>query len=635
MRLVINLLIVLTTTLRLPFDTWMDKYPEWNDKWSPILLKCEPTHFYGYFETPSRKIKAVWSDSPVDSWYLEYNLGYQEPAPYWFMGHRIKGAFLEGARSKIHYIDCPSTDSVMSLIHKDSGLPMADIPRTSYSKGETAEFYVYGKNPVVRITDPSGKRLQVRVKKKATESFKIKCRLRGRGLYKVQIRDGEYIATATLTVHRNWEDCMRIARSAAIRYRQQPSSQVESWYGYYSAFLAARHFPEAKPDTLLNRRFGTFLTTMYSDSMVPKYYEWRIQNTAGTIGMLVDRYQAYGNVSDLQRASKMADWLINYSQSPSGAYMNGKTVYTSVIYTAKSILELYLAEKDLMPEAAARHYESARRAIDQLVAADGNYQTEGEQTFEDGMISCSALQMGMFALLQEDPGLRGHYTKAMLKVLDSHECLTQLVVPDARRRGGTMRFWEAQYDVLMLPNMISSPHGWSAWRAYATWYAWLLTGEERWLRESWNAMGAFAGLISAEGKLRWAYVVDPHIKARQLRKPVSGFNPDSLDLGDKHPDRYGAEPVSAGEQYVDMIGDFQTVHCCENDVHEIFKFLEESFLTRASVAIGADGIPRGYNCRIFRLGRHLWVKPAEKQVRELYAHVPGFKVHFKGTINHI
>ena len=40
-----------------------------------------------------------------------------------------------------------------------------------------------------------------------------------------------------------------------------------------------------------------------------------------------------------------------------------------------------------------------------------------------------------------------------------------------------MRYWEAQYDVHMLPNMISSPHGWSAWRAYATYYAYLLTGD--------------------------------------------------------------------------------------------------------------------------------------------------------------
>ena len=84
------------------------------------------------------------------------------------------------------------------------------------------------------------------------------------------------------------------------------------------------------------------------------------------------------------------------------------------------------------------------------------------------MISCSALQIGMLALMQEDAKKRQHYTDAMLRILHSHDCLAQLRVPDARRRGGTMRYWEAQYDVQMLPNMFNSPHGWSGWRGYAT-----------------------------------------------------------------------------------------------------------------------------------------------------------------------
>ena len=157
------------------------------------------------------------------------------------------------------------------------------------------------------------------------------------------------------------------------------------------------------------------------------------------------------------------------------------------------MLELTLAERELgqkdpmWKKAAQRHYASAKRAVDQLVASQGDFQTEGELTFEDGMISCSALQIGMLALMQEDEKERRHYTDAMLQILESHDCLTQLRVPDARRRGGTMRYWEAQYDVQMLPNMFNSPHGWSGWRAYATYYAYLLTGNERWLRETYNA----------------------------------------------------------------------------------------------------------------------------------------------------
>lgn len=79
-----------------------------------------------------------------------------------------------------------------------------------------------------------------------------------------------------------------------------------------------------------------------------------------------------------------------------------------MIYVAKSMLELTLAERELgqkdpmWKKAAQRHYASAKRAVDQLVASQGDFQTEGELTFEDGMISCSALQIGMLALMQED-----------------------------------------------------------------------------------------------------------------------------------------------------------------------------------------------------------------------------------------
>ena len=128
-----------------------------------------------------------------------------------------------------------------------------------------------------------------------------------------------------------------------------------------------------------------------------------------------------------------------------------RQVYTSVIYIAKSVLELAVLERKqgeqdpFWKDCAERHFLSAKKAIDQLVASQGDFQTEGELTFEDGMISCSALQIGMMGVLEKDAETRKYYTDAMLKILNSHDCLTQLRVPDGRRRQGTMRYWEAQY----------------------------------------------------------------------------------------------------------------------------------------------------------------------------------------------
>ena len=60
--------------------------------------------------------------------------------------------------------------------------------------------------------------------------------------------------------------------------------------------------------------------------------------------------------------------------------------YTSVIYIAKSVLELALAERDAgekdvrWQEAGNRHFESAQRAVDELVRSQGNFETEGEMS---------------------------------------------------------------------------------------------------------------------------------------------------------------------------------------------------------------------------------------------------------------
>ena len=70
-----------------------------------------------------------------------------------------------------------------------------------------------------------------------------------------------------------------------------------------------------------------------------------------------------------------------------------------------------------------------------------------------------------------------------------HRCLSQLVVPDSRMNGASLRYWEAQYDILSFPDMMNSPHGWSAWRIYGLRNLYLLTGEYSYLQQMVNAIG--------------------------------------------------------------------------------------------------------------------------------------------------
>jgi hypothetical protein len=206
----------------------------------------------------------------------------------------------------------------------------------------------------------------------------------------------------------------------------------------------------------------------------------------------------------------------------------------------------------------------------------------------------------------------------MLDILQSHDCLTQLRIPDARRRGGTIRFWEAQYDVMTMPNMICSPHGWSAWRAYATYYAYLLTGDERWLKETFNFMGAASLMISGTGELKWAFIVDPYVRARQAVAPDSRYSFDSLSFGNFHPDLYKEKDMIIGEQYLGMVSDKLTENTCDNDVHELFKCMGETVLTNAFIIIHKDGTISSYNCSVRGEGGTMTVSANEPQITHLH-----------------
>lgn len=634
-------------------DTYMDQYPHWLTKFFPTLLMNEKTHFYGYFQSPQGQVLGIASPDPIASWSVDYNLSYYDIPPHWFYGHRIESVNLDLINTlplpehnpqdmwklepgeertwKVSLVPVTSLESFEQEMAEATGLPMISMDRTSYMPGETATFTIFADSTPEVVMDASFKVAEI-----AKGQWLVEANMHKAGRYDVTVTAGDYQSSAVILVNDSWAEVLKDARQAALDNHQKPSSHVESWYGFHSAFLAARHFPDNEIDAQLDDRFSLIYNKVFdAENAVPKLYEDRIQNTSSTIGMLVDRYEAFGRIVDLEQAAALADWLIANNQDKGGAYMNGNVKYTSVIYVAKSIMELYLAEKDLKEEVwqerAARHYESVKRAIDELVASQGDFQTEGEMTFEDGMISCSALQVGLFALLQEDPVSRQHYAQAMMDILESHDCLAQLKVNDGRRRGGTMRFWEAQYDVLMVPNMFNSPHGWSAWRAYASYYAYLLTLDERYLKETFNAAGAFAGLIEQEtGKLRWAFVVDPYLRVRQIAAPVVGLTFDDVTTGNPHPDFYGSREFTIGEQYVDMISSWQPVNSQDNDVHEVFKFIEEAVLTNAFIVEREDGTLVGYNCSVEKRGRRLIVVPAEKQIVNLHTNLKSkYKVAFK------
>ncbi|RAJ87972.1 hypothetical protein CLV59_101737 [Chitinophaga dinghuensis] len=630
--------------LHMGISNYMAGYPQWNSIYFPTMLRAEKTHFTGYLETPTGKLLTVASPDPIASWSMNYNFGYGD-AKIFFWGHRIYTFNLDllntqplparhpainalkPGETRSWTILLKPTDQLSEIpatLAQLTGAPAFDLPATTNEAGKTFLIDIKGEVPrSVTVTAPNGK-----VSTLVAASSQQYLPVEGPGVYTLTAtnRNGKR-AEAMISVRNPWSWYLQHARTAALKYTQKASWNCENWYGFYSAYLAQCYFPDNNTLTQTNKRFDSIMPLMYAATWEPTKMQNRIQNHTTTIGILVDKYRATGNIRDLEAAATLADWILKNAQSEDGAYRRGHTHYTSVIYVAKSIMELMAEEKKLSAsnwkERYNRHYASVKRAIDQLTGGVTGLDTEGELTLEDGMISCTALQIGAFALLQEDRVAKARYTRSMLEYLDMHECLTQLVKADSRQRGGTMRFWEAQYDVLLANNMFNSPHGWTAWRIYATYYAYLLTGEEKWLVQTMNALGSCAQLMDFKtGDLRWAFVTDPYVNTLQVTGNFPGTSPDNYNNNQYKTEEGTYKPVVVGEQYVPMIANWFYANSSDNDVHEIFKCMEEVALTSAYVLERKDRSLLAYNCTAEWKNGILVIHTAETLVNKVHVNLP-------------
>lgn len=615
-------------------DTYMEKYPEWNDKFFPTMLRCEKTHFWGYAMSPIGKCFAIFCPQPISSFRYDYNMDGGI-----FFGHRIYTLCLEvfndgklperhpklslkkGVHLKRDFYVVPLKQpwEIYEKAWSICRIPLIEIEKTAIKPGEKINFSLNTEDvAAIKVFAPDGTEFDIQ---QATASV---------GVYRIVVTGSDGKATeACVSVLKPYEWYLKQARKEALAKPQKATTHAESWYGYYSAFLAAKHYPDPELDNILDRSFKEVTPYMFDiESCETILSPYRIQNIATLVGILVDRYEAdkERNKDSLYQASAFGDKLMETQKEDGAYYRSGKTHYTCVIYIAKSMLELAEAEKELLPEKSKFHYESAGKAVENLVESLECIGTEGEHTLEDGMLTCSALQIGMYALtLPEEKRCR--YIQAAEHMLKVHECLEQNIIPDSRMRGGTLRFWEAQYDVLIKGNMFNSPHGWTAWYVYAIYYLYLLTGKKDYLLRTVNALGSCLQLMSFEGKLRWAFITDPQITVDvwvpDIEKPIEdGYEYILVDTG-VFSGQY--EKRTFGEQYVDMISDWYRIGenkraggylecplvfedrvefadnqggCCDNDVHEIFKCLEETLLKKAFVIEEEDGSFIGFECRV-------------------------------------
>lgn len=636
----------LRSRLHLGIDSDMKSYPEWNDKFFPTLMRCEKSHFWGYFMSPESRIMAVCTSDPVASYGINY---IYEEILKWKWGHQIftgsldllhaeplparhphdLGALAPGQSREwtIHMGEIDNLGQLKPTLAAWGDIPMVECDRYTLLEGESTGIQLFGEGAErarISVTGPDG----------AAEP------LEGR-TFKPSKGPGEYVLTITapngkqaearVYVRNNWSWYQRHARDFVAKYPPFMSG-AESIYGYYVAFRAGRHFPDPEKSEPLIERFDKMLDKAW-DTVAWKcrteFMPYRIQNHTTMIGILIDLWRLTGEENYLRQASHIGDYICSDAvQSPDGAYRSNKIHYTAVIYPAKSMLELASAEREAADatgsawwdEAARRHGISASRACADLLLRRDDIETEGDMTFEDGMVSCAALQLALYALTQDDPAQRAAYTAAAEYIYQKHRCLQQTQIPDARMRGATLRYWEI-LDIYFAPNQVmNSPHGWTSWKTYASYYLYLLTGQERYLRETMDTLGASAQVINTEGRLRWGFIPDPYVHANVFvedpEHPTDGIPTDSI----------------VGEQYLDMItpwhrpaGDDTGVFKFSTKggqgdftVFETFKAMEECALQQAYVIVREDGSVAAWNCSVRRRGNVLEVTPAEECITGLH-----------------
>ena len=604
--------------LRLGIDSYMDSYPQWNDKLFPTTLRCEKTHFWGYFSAPSGAVVGIGCKQPVASWRHIYNI-----ASYGDYGHRIYTSELclladgslperhpristvkagEELKYQIVMFNCDGLSSYGEQLYETVGIPFLGLESCTVfgDRRPAVKAVGYGENQIEFCDDGA-------------------C-----GEQKIKASNGSFCSEAIYYRRMPWSYYMKNAYRQALEKPQKASTHVESWLGLFSIVLACKKYPHEADAAKARKAFEELFGLMhYGDTKRPCVIPNRIQNTAYMLSLVTDYCES--GIGDRQEMLEigniLSDFLIE-RQGDDGAYYNRSFHYTCVAYIAKSILEFALCEsgcdEGIYAQRAEKHYASVSRAISDLVERGDNIGTEGEATFEDGMISCSALQIAMFALtLPENE--RGRYIVAAEKLIAQHRCLEMNIIPDARMRGSTVRFWEAQYDVMRYQNFITAAHGWTAWKNYALYYLYLLTGKEDYLSELYDSMGTCMRL--AHSDLNWSFCVDPSVTAETfVPDKIQPLCNDAYAYAEPKEQAYRGktEVQSFGECYIPMISGWYRTQksdpltggypkhklvmdgykkdadnqggCCDNDVHEHFKCLEETLLGKVFVNVYGDRV---------------------------------------------
>lgn len=631
--------------LRLGINNYMASYPEWRNQYFPTMMRCEKQCFMGYEMTPEGAVLAITSDEPLASWSLEYSkLEHEEEGDFNLLylngGHRIYTASLhllnrppypkrlEGQEEippkgvlkrtiRLSAVSC--LEQLPELFAAATKVPFIFVEQHTLGVSEHFKGRIYSESQIRQLVledTKEGSVSLINCENGSAACFETDGLVRpGRYFLRAENTEGK-VGEASIFVKQSDRWYLDQARNEVLKAPPVYTHHMESFQSLYTLLLAEKHIPEPEKDKKGRVIFEEMMAQMYNPEtrLAREAANERIQDSASMAWLMALYSEVTGNESWRYRASGLADFLMT-RQREDGAYYcqrseEKETHYTAVTYPAKYMMKVALAEKKIEngTEKSRIHWKSAEQAVWDLERRKDNIETEGEMTFEDGMISCSLLQMGFLALHMEDGERKFKLVRAAEELYNLHRCLTQQIVPDCRMNGATLRFWEAQYNVHMFHNGMNSPCGWTAWKVYGVWYLYLLTGNVHYYREAMNGLGTCLQLMDVEsGELSWGFLCDPYIETERYVSDGAGKGKLIDDI--------------LGEQYLQMVTPWHRTEAfprakwgIDQMVHEVFGCMEEITLVNGYVIEAQPGVWECRNCRVSANEGGLQVEKTEKGI---------------------
>jgi hypothetical protein len=638
--------------LCLGINNYMESYPSWSKILFPTLLRSERTHFWGYFMSPNGKILAIASPNPIPSWTIGYER--KEKFPHYVGSHRINTSYLDLLRAKILNVRQPQNrrmlipgQELVDSIYFTPVKSLSDLNKTVSSKTkapyisfdrytlypeEETTAVIISESPITKAVikqEDSIKTTLLKVRPLSGNEYQLSwIAPKVESRFIVQVTNAENkTSEAILYVRTNWSSYLSQARKSGLRYLPTTTPNAEAFHPLYSYFLARKYLPDSIDDALAEQVYHSVFPLLFDpETREMREGKYRLQNAATMASILADRFVVTRDTNDLVNAHGLVEFLIR-NQRADGSFYNyeWKWDYTAVNYVVKKIMEVLTQEFKLAQhsEIWKQRYNTGMRsiplALNNLYVRRDNLETEGQMTFDDGPVACCAGQLALGALRTNDTVLRQKYLAVAMEVLEKHNCLAQDIIPDARMNGATLRFWESQFTINLMHNMMDSPCGWSTRKIFANYYLYLLTGKKELLSKVMNALGACMQLINLKnGDLYFAFVPDPYIKDQQFLPADKGSRIPTL------------QPVVVGEQYLPLISDWHTppfyawrpgVFGIDNFVHDVFRCAEEIVIQQSYLIENEDGSFITYNCKLEKKDGLLQVTPYEKFVKSIHVNL--------------